>query len=125
MKRLVCCLVAIAFLSITGEISGADCITKANGQEVMISWDSYADAANAEGIRIYRSDTSMVYQFGADSAFATVSPDLTEAGPWTFPVGTHFFVITGFVGSYESPPSNEVCLTVVPKISAPTGCSIR
>lgn len=125
MKRLVCCLVAIAFLSITGEISGADCINKAQGQEIYLNWDNYADAQNAEGIRIYHSNTSMVYEYGPDKAFATVDPNLIEAGPWTMPLGQHFFVITGFVGSYESPPSNEVCLIVVPQLSAPTGCSIR
>lgn len=126
MRRLIIIMAILASVTITVNVGGADCITKAQGQEVTLAWDPYQFPEQIDGFRVYRSDTMGVYPFGAGNAFATITvPGQTEVGPFTFPVGDHYFVITAYKGAHESGPSNEVCLTVVPFINPPTGCSIR
>lgn len=126
MRKITWGIILMAIISITvsADPINASCITKVNGAEVTLAWD-YVLPTTISGFKIFLSNTPGVYDMDPTKAFATIAPTQLEAGPFTMPVGVHYFIVVAYDGDILSDPSNEVCAQIVVKPAAPTGCSIR
>lgn len=93
--------------------------------EIKFVWDANAEPDLA-GYRLYQSDVSGQYTFGAAEVVAEIPAGTETYGPITLPVGTHYFVLTAFdTEGFESEPSNEATAIIInTPPSAPTGCSV-
>lgn len=119
LKKVFFAIVLISFLCIGGASSEQfDQFT-----EISFEWDSNIEPDLA-GYRIYKSDTTGVYNFVEANAIAVIPAGTTTAGPFVFDVGTWYFVCTAVdTAGNESGPSNEVTATFIDTPpAAPTGC---
>ena len=89
----------------------------AHAADLKFAWDSYT--SEADGFHLYMG-TAPGVQTNAANRVATISPKtattytLANVSP-----GTKFFVMTAYLGSLESGPSNEISTTI--PLPAPTG----
>lgn len=89
----------------------------AHAADLKFAWDSYT--SEADGFHLYMGTTAGVQTVAANRV-ATITPktattySLNNVSP-----GTKFFVMTAYLGSLESGPSNEISTTIL--LPAPTG----
>lgn len=89
----------------------------AHAADLKFAWDSYT--SEADGFHLYMGTTAGV-QIVAANRVATITPKtattytLANVSP-----NTKFFVMTAYLGSLESGPSNEISTTI--PLPAPTG----
>jgi len=123
MKKLF--IIAALTCLLVGPVSANDPVTFDQFDEVRFEWDANSEPDLA-GYRLYQSDASGQYVYGAANAIAEIPAGTETCGPIVFPVGTHYFVLTAFdTEGFESEPSNEaVAIVVNSPPSAPTGCSV-
>lgn len=77
-----------------------------------IMWDANAESDLA-GYRLYQSDTTGQYTYGADHAIATITARTEAVTVTDIADGTWYWVLTAFdTSENESGPSNEVTKTI-------------
>ena len=123
MKKLF--IIAVLTCLLVGPVSANDPVTFDQFDEVRFEWDDNSEPDLA-GYRLYRSDASGQYVYGAANAIAEIPAGTETYGPIVLPIGTHYFVLTAYdTEGFESGPSNEATAIVVnTPPSAPTGCSV-
>lgn len=88
------------------------------GQDVKFQWDPYT-SDTITGFKLYMANTPNVAITPAN-LIATIPGQSTVTYTHVNPaVGLHYWVLTAYVGSNESLPSNEVNYVV--KLKAPSG----
>jgi hypothetical protein len=89
----------------------------AQAADLKFAWDSYT--SEADGFHLYMGATAGVQTVAANRV-ATITPrTLTAYTLANVSPGTKYFVLTAYLGSLESVPSNEISTTVKPP--APSG----
>ena len=75
---------------------------------VTFNWDANTEQDLA-GYRLYQSDTSGVYTFGAGNEIKDINAGVETVVIGDIPDGTYYWVLTAYdTGGKESGPSNEV-----------------
>ena len=123
MKKLF--IIAALTCLLVGPVSANDPVTFDQFDEVRFEWDANSEPDLA-GYRLYQSDASGQYVYGAANAIAEIPAGTETYGPIVLPIGTHYFVLTAYdTEGFESEPSNEATAIVVnTPPAAPKGCSV-
>jgi len=124
MKKLIITTLAV-FVLLGISFAQDNSITIDKGGEYGFAWTANTEPDLA-GYRLYRSDVSGQYAYGAENAYAEFGL-ITESPRYSEPAsGVYYFVLTAFDDEgMESWPSNEQTLSVVNEApSAPSGCAI-
>ena len=112
MKKLVLLLMVL--------VAGFLLPTMANAVQIIFIWDG-STSTDVSGYRLYNSNTSRSYSYGAQNAIWTGTA-LTATVTVTVQLGeTKYFVVTAYNSAGESGPSNEVFYTVPPDNTEPSG----
>ena len=105
------CLVgvtALGLISIIASGGGGGSSRVNSTPEVVFEWDANKEPALA-GYRLYKSDTSGVYTFGAGNEVAEIPAGNETVTLSNVPSGTWYWVLTAYnTYGFESDPSNEV-----------------
>jgi len=107
--------IIIAIILISGLCYAAD-------YTVTLTWDKNIEPV--DGYHIYRTNESSNYAEGNRIATIDNSSDFPSYVDTITQIGTYYWVVTAFIGVYESSYSNEVS-KFVGILNAPTGLQVE